>query len=82
MTAMIVELLLLAASTATSPEGSRSGPASYAGARAEGRVAVQILAGARVAAGEAQDSALPPVQDSSVRAANGSISPARLVEFE
>ena len=82
MATMTIELLLLAAALAAPPSADRDTPASYAGARAEGRVAVRIVAGARIAASEVQDAALPPVQDSVVRAPDGSGSPARLVEFQ
>ena len=79
---MTFELLLLAAAATAVPADSRTASAHYTGARAEGRVAVTIVAGARVAAGESQDLSLPALQDSSIRAANGSVSPARLVEFQ
>ena len=82
MAAMTFGLLLLAAAATPVSTDSRPQPAPHAGARAEGRVAVTILAGARISAGESQHAALPAIQDSSIRAANGSVSPARLVEFE
>ena len=82
MATMTIELLLLAAALAGPPPADRGPAAVYAGARAEGRVAVRIMAGARIAASDIQDAALPPVQDSVVRAPDGSASPARLVEFQ
>ena len=81
MAAMTLDLLLLAAAAATAPVPDQ-GSAPYAGARAEGRVTVQILAGARISASEVQHPALPPLQDSIVRTPNGSLGPARLVEFQ
>ena len=82
MAAMFLELLLLATATTASTTDSRPDSGAYAGARAEGRVAVRIVAGARIAAGESQHIALPALRDSSIRAADGSVSPARLVEFQ
>lgn len=82
MATMTIDLLLLAAALAAPPPADRGGPQPYAGARAEGRVAVRIVAGARIAASEIQQASIPPLQDSLVRSADGSASPARLVEFE
>ncbi len=82
MAVMTLELILLAAAAAAGPPAADRGQSSdYAGARAEGRVAVRIVAGARIAAGEVQHVGLPAVRDSSIRTADGRISPARLVEF-
>ena len=82
MATMTIHLLLLAAALAGPPPAD-SGPAlPYIGARAEGRVAVRIVAGARIAASEIQDQALPRLQDSAVRTPDGTASPARLVEFQ
>lgn len=82
MAAMTFGLLFLATAATAVSTDSPTQSAPYAGARAEGRVAVTILEGARVAAGESQDVSLPALQDSSIRAADGSASPARLVEFQ
>lgn len=78
MAAMILELALLAAAAPNVPAASGAQAPS---ARAEGRVAVRIVSGARLAAGEQQDSALPPLSDSLVRTSGGGTAPARLVEF-
>lgn len=78
MAAMLAHFVLLVAAAAAAPsDGSRA-----TGARAEGRVSVTILSGARVAAGEAQDEALPALRDSSIRNPEGEPVPARLVEFQ
>lgn len=77
--AAMISNLFLAAVTAAMP--TTDGGVPDAGARATGRVAVTILAGARIAAGEEQHSTVPAPQDSSVRAPGGQASAARLVEF-
>ena len=82
MATMTIELLLLAAALAGPPSADRGPSSAYAGARAEGRVAVRIVAGARIAASEVQHAALPPLRDSIVRTPNGNANPARLVEFQ
>ena len=79
---MTLELLMIAAVAAASPATDQASSGSYAGVRAEGRVAVRIVEGARIAAGEIQQSNIPAVQDSVVRSADGNTSPARLVEFQ
>jgi hypothetical protein len=81
MAAMTAHLLLFAAALASPPTDRGAAP-SYSGARVEGRVAVRIVAGARIAASEAQDSTLPPLSDSLVRTPDGNSNPARLVEFQ
>lgn len=82
MAAMTLDLILLAAAVAASPATDSGRSAGYGGVRAEGRVTVQIVAGARIAASEVQHPALPPLQDSIVRTADGSLTAARLVEFQ
>ena len=82
MAAMTTGLLLLAAAATFASPDSPTTAATYTGARAEGRVSVTIVAGARIAAGESQETSLPALRHSSIRAADGSVSPARLVEFE
>ena len=80
MGAMTLVLLLAAAASAVAPAPRQDAP--QAGARATGHVAVTILEGARIAAGEAQQGDVPALQDSNVRGPDGSASPARLVEFQ
>ena len=78
---MALELLLLAAAVSASPLSDKVDAPGYARVRAQGQVAVRIVGGARIAAGEIQHSDVPKVQDSQVRSPDGNSSPARLVEF-
>lgn len=80
MATMTSELFLVAAALAAAPAPPQEAP--YSGARGAGRATVTIMAGARIAAGEVQQSTVPAVQDSSVRAPDGEAAPARLVEFQ
>ena len=81
MPSMSVFLLFFAAAAAVPDNASRAVGQRSVGARAEATATVRIVSGARVALSETQDSALPSLQSSSIRAEDGSLRPARLVEF-
>lgn len=80
MASMTLALILFAAVAGTPVQQAEA--RAYPGARMEGRMAVTIISGARIAAGEVQHAALPPIQDSEVRTPDGGKSRARLVEFQ
>ena len=80
MHSMSALLLFLAAASAPDSAVTNRLPA-YVGDRATATVSVRIVSGARIVMGEAQDAELPAIQPSSIRAEDGSLRPARLVEF-
>ncbi|WP_162888196.1 hypothetical protein [Sphingomonas mesophila] len=77
----MLSLFLSAALGASAPQPDKSRPA-WVGARAEARVAVRIVAGAKIAAGEKQSLDVPPLSDSQIRTPSGNVAAARLVEFQ
>ena len=81
MHSMSALLLFLAAAAAASDSVPNGGGSPDIGARATATVSVRIVSGARIAMSEVQDDELPAVQASSIRAEDGNLRPARLVEF-
>ena len=81
MHSMSAVLLFLAAAAAAPTSASDGGGRPDVGASATATVSVRIVSGARIAMSEVQDDELPAIQASSIRAEDGNLRPARLVEF-
>ena len=81
MSSMSAVLFFLAAAAAAPTPASDGGGRPDVGASATATVSVRIVSGATISMSEAQDEALPAIQPTSIRAEDGSLRPARLVEF-
>ncbi len=81
MSSMSALLLFFAAAAGVPDATSVTGGERSIGARAIATASVRIVSGATISMSEAQNEALPAIQPSSIRAEDGSLRPARLVEF-